>query len=155
MDTIFLRMPLIGDLVRKVAIARFARTLSTMLASGVQLLEALDIVKSLLSNMVLEKAVAGARDNIREGEGIAPALKRSGEFPPLVSHMIAVGERSGELESMLGDLAGAYDREVNTSVSRATAILEPLMIVAMAVAVGFIVFAIMQPIIQMNEMAGV
>lgn len=153
LDARKLTLPFLGDLLRKVAVARFSRTLSTMLASGVQLLEALDIVSSLLGNVTLEKAVATARDDIREGEGIAPALKRSGEFPPLVTHMISVGERSGELESMLSDLSDAYDREVNTSISRTMAVLEPAMIVGMAVVVGFIVFAIMQPIIEMNSMA--
>lgn len=148
-----LTLPYLGDLLRKVAVARFSRTLATMLASGVQLLEALDIVSTLLGNVTLQKAVSEARDDIREGEGIAPALKRSGEFPSLVTHMISVGERSGELESMLGNLADAYDREVNTAINRSMAVLEPLMIVGMAAAVGFIVFAIMQPIIQMNSMA--
>ncbi|MBZ5708948.1 type II secretion system inner membrane protein GspF [Nannocystis pusilla] len=152
-DTILLKLPIIGDLARKLAIARFARTLATMLASGVQLLAALDIVRALLGNWVLEKVVATARDNIREGEGIAPALKRSGEFPALVTHMIAVGERSGQLEQMLTDVANAYDREVNTALTRMTALLEPLMIVVMGGSVGFIVFSIMQPIMMLNEMA--
>lgn len=152
-DTIVLKLPVIGDLARKLAIARFARTLATMLASGVQLLAALDIVRALLGNWVLEKVVAQARDNIREGEGIAPALKRSGEFPSLVTHMIAVGERSGQLEQMLTDVANAYDREVNTALVRMTALLEPLMIVLMGGSVGFIVFSIMQPIMMLNEMA--
>lgn len=152
-DTIVLKLPVIGDLARKLAIARFARTLATMLASGVQLLAALDIVRALLGNWVLEKVVATARDNIREGEGIAPALKRSGEFPSLVTHMIAVGERSGQLEQMLTDVANAYDREVNTALTRMTALLEPLMIVLMGGSVGFIVFSIMQPIMMLNEMA--
>ena len=153
-DTVILKVPIVGDLARKLAIARFARTLSTMLASGVQLLQALDIVRSLLGNWVLEKVVGTARDNIREGEGISPALKRSGEFPSLVTHMIAVGERSGQLEQMLVDVANAYDREVNTALTRMTAMLEPLMIVAMGGSVGFIVFSIMQPIMMLNEMAG-
>ncbi|HEY8375753.1 MAG TPA: type II secretion system inner membrane protein GspF [Nannocystis sp.] len=152
-DTIVLKLPVVGDLARKLAIARFARTLATMLASGVQLLAALDIVRALLGNWVLEKVVAQARDNIREGEGIAPALRRSGEFPPLVTHMIAVGERSGQLEQMLTDVANAYDREVNTALVRMTALLEPLMIVLMGGSVGFIVFSIMQPIMMLNEMA--
>jgi general secretion pathway protein F len=108
----------------------------------------------LLGNYVLEKVVATARDNIREGEGISPALKRSGEFPPLVTHMIAVGERSGQLEAMLNDVANAYDREVNLALTRMTAMLEPLMIIAMGGSVGFIVFSIMQPIMMLNEMAG-
>lgn len=152
-DRILLTMPVVGDLARKLAIARFARTLATMLASGVQLLQALDIVRALLGNVVLEKVVATARDNIREGEGIAPALKRSGQFPPLVTHMIAVGERSGQLEQMLTDVANAYDREVNTALTRLTALLEPLMIVLMGGSVGFIVFSIMQPIMMLNDMA--
>lgn len=152
-DAILLKLPVVGDLARKLAIARFARTLSTMLASGVQLLAALDIVRALLGNAVLEKVVGTARDNIREGEGIAPALKRSGQFPGLVTHMIAVGERSGQLEQMLNDVANAYDREVNIALSRMTSMLEPLMIVVMGGSVGFIVFSIMQPIMMLNEMA--
>lgn len=153
-DAIILRSPIIGDLARKVAISRFARTLSTMLASGVQLLHALDIVRTLLGNVILEEVVTTARDNIREGEGIAPALKRSGEFPPLVTHMVAVGERSGQLESMLISIADAYDREVNTAIGRMTAALEPLMIVVMGGSVGFIIFSVMQPIMMLNELAG-
>jgi general secretion pathway protein F len=153
-DTVLLRLPLVGELARKIAVARFARTLSTMLASGVQLLEALDIVRGLLQNVVLERVVSEARDNIREGESVASALKRSGQFPPLVTHMIAVGERSGQLEQMLTDVANAYDREASTAIGRATAVLEPVMIVLMAGVVGFIVFSIMTPILQMNQMVG-
>jgi len=151
-DRFILATPVVGQLARKIAIARFTRTLSTMLASGVQLLQALDIVRSLLGNVVLEKVVTQARDEIREGAGIAPALKRSGQFPPLVTHMIAVGERSGQLEQMLTDVANAYDREASAAITRATAVLEPVMIVLMGGSVGFIVFAIMTPILQMNQM---
>ena len=153
-DRIMLDMPVIGDLVRKIAIGRFSRTLSTMLASGVDLLAAMDIVKSLLGNVILEDVIKTARDDIREGDGIAPALKRSGEFPSLVTHMIAVGERSGQLERMLSDVADAYDRETSSAITKATALLEPLMIVGMGGTVGFIVFSIMTPILQMNQMAG-
>ncbi len=153
-DTGILKLPVVGDLARKLAIARFARTLSTMLSSGVQLLEALDITRSLLGNVVLEDVVRQARDNIREGAGISPALKKSGHFPPLVTHMIAVGERSGQLEQMLSELAEAYDREVSGAIARSTALLEPIMIVVMGGVVGFIVFSIMTPILQMNQMAG-
>lgn len=153
-DRVVLGMPVIGELARKIAVARLARTLATMLASGVQLLQALDIVRSLLGNVVLEKVLTQARDEIREGAGIAAALKRSGEFPPLVSHMIAVGERSGQLEQMLTDLADAYDRETSAAITRATAVLEPVMIVLMGGSVGFIVFAIMTPILQLNQMGG-
>lgn len=153
-DRWLLAAPVLGELVRKIAVTRMARTLSTMLASGVQLLQALDIVRSIVGNVVLEKVIIEARDNIREGEGIAPALKRSGEFPPLVTHMIAVGERSGQLEQMLNDVAGTYERETSTAITRATALLEPVMIVVMGVAVGFVVFSIMQPIMMLNQMAG-
>ncbi len=153
-DKIVLATPVVQDLVRKIAIARFARTLATLLAAGVQLLAALDIVRTLLGNAVLEKVVGDARDNIREGEGIAAALKRSGEFPSLVTHMIAVGERSGQLEQMLSDLADAYDRETTTTIERFTALLEPLTIVIMGGAVGFVIYSIMRPIMMITEMAG-
>jgi len=153
-DRFLLTAPVLGDLMRKIAVTRMARTLSTMLASGVQLLEALDIVRTLVGNVVLEKVIRDARDNIREGEGIAPALKRSGEFPPLVTHMIAVGERSGQLEQMLNNVATTYERETSTAIARMTALLEPLMIVVMGVGVGFVVFSIMQPIMMLNQMAG-
>ncbi len=153
-DAILLGTPVVGDLIRKIAIARFARTLATLLASGVQLLAALDIVRTLLGNVVLEKVVSEARDNIREGEGIAIALKRSRQFPPLVTHMIAVGERSGQLEQMLVDLSDAYDRETNQSIDKFTTLLEPLTIVVMGGAVGFVIYSIMRPIMMITEMAG-
>lgn len=153
-DSWILRMPLVGDLARKLAIARFARTLATMLASGVPLLDALDIVRGLLGNAVLEGVVSGARDEIREGQGIALALKRSGYFPPLVTQMIAVGERSGQLEEMLSDLAKVYDREAAATLEKATQALAPMMIVVMGIVVGFIMFAIMTPIMEMNQMIG-
>lgn len=153
-DRWLLSLPVFGDLVRKVAIARFARTLATLLASGVQLLAALDIVRTLLGNVILEGVVATARDSIREGEGISPALKRSGEFPALMTHMIGVGERSGQLEQMLSHVADNYDRETNTTITRFTALLEPLMIVVMGIGVGFVVFSIMTPIMMLTEMAG-
>lgn len=153
-DRILLRLPVIGDMARKIAIARFARTLSTMLASGVQLLQALDIVRSILGNVVLEKVVVQARDNIREGAGISSSLKQSGEFPPLVHHMVAVGERAGQLEQMLSDVADTYERETDTAINRAMTLLEPAMIVGMGGSVAFIVMAIMQPMLTLNQMAG-
>lgn len=153
-DRFVLSVPVFGDLARKVAVTRFARTLATLLQSGVQLLGALEIVENLLGNVHLAKAVRRARDDIREGEGIAPALRRTGEFPSLVLHMIAVGERSGQLEAMLEDVANAYEREVNTAIDRMTTLLEPLMIVGMGISVGFVMFSIMQPIMMLNSMAG-
>jgi general secretion pathway protein F len=146
-----LKLWLIGPLVRYVGVARFARTLSTMLAAGVPVLTALEIVKKVLNNDVLEKVVEEARDAIREGESIAAPLKRSGQFPSMMVHMIAVGERSGQLEAMLENVAVAYERDVDGKVARLTTMLSPLIIVVMAFAVVFIVFSILQPILDMQN----
>ncbi len=151
-DRLKLRLWLVGKLVRFIAVARFSRTLATMLASGVPVLTALDIVKRVLNNTVLEKVVEDARVAIREGESIAVTLKKSGEFPSMMCHMVAVGERSGQLEAMLENVAGAYERDVSTEVNKLTSILAPIMIVVMAVGVGFIVFSILMPIIEMGQM---
>ena len=151
-DRLKLRLWLVGKLVRFIAVARFSRTLATMLASGVPVLTALDIVKRVLNNTVLEKVVEDARVAIREGESIAATLKKSGEFPSMMCHMVAVGERSGQLEAMLENVAGAYERDVSTEVGKLTSILAPIMIVVMAVGVGFIVFSILMPIIEMGQM---
>jgi general secretion pathway protein F len=150
-DKLKLRVWLIGPLVRYVGVARFARTLSTMLASGVPVLTALEIVKRVLNNVVLEKVVEEARDAIREGESIAAPLKRSGQFPSMMVHMVAVGERSGQLETMLENVASAYERDVDGKVARLTTILSPLLIVTMALAVAFIVFSVLQPILDMQN----
>ena len=125
-----------------------------MLASGVQLLDAMDVAKRVMSNRVLEQAVEGARQNIREGETIAEPLKRSGEFPALVTHMIAVGERSGEMEEMLRRIGNIYDGEVDRVITRFTSLLEPIMILVMGVLVFFIVVAILLPIFEMGQMVG-
>jgi len=150
-DRMVLRLWVIGPLARMVAISRFAKTLGTMLSAGVPLLRAMDITKDILGNRVLEKVVEEARNSIREGESIAAPLKRSGQFPPIVTHMIAVGERSGQLEQMLENVASAYDREVELKVSRLTTLLEPAMILLMSSAVAFVVFSILMPILEMNE----
>jgi general secretion pathway protein F len=150
-DRVKLRLWLIGPLVRYIGVARFARTLATMLAAGVQVLSALEISKRVLNNTVLEKVVEEARDAIREGESIAATLKRSGQFPPMMVHMVAVGERSGQLEAMLENVAGAYERDVDGKVARLTTLLSPMIIVGMAVAVVFIVFSILQPILDMQN----
>ena len=152
-DAFFLRMPIFGSLVQMLAVSRFARTLATLLRSGVPLLKAMDIVKNVLDNAKLEKVVETAAGSIREGESIAGPLKRSGQFPPIVTHMIAVGERSGQLEQMLENVARAYDTQVETRVQGLTSLLEPLMIVVMGGGVAFIAFAILTPLIQMNEFA--
>ncbi len=150
-DTLFLKLPIFGPLVRMLAVARFAKTLATLLKSGVPLLKAMEIVRNVLDNARLEKVIEDAAGSIREGESIAGPLKRSGDFPPIVTHMIAVGEKSGELEKMLENVARAYDNQVETRVTALTSLLEPLMIVIMGGSVGFIAFAILMPLIQMNE----
>ncbi|HEX9399711.1 MAG TPA: type II secretion system inner membrane protein GspF [Anaeromyxobacter sp.] len=149
-----LTVPVFGRLVRTIAIGRFARTLSTLLKSGVPLLTAMDIVKNVVGNVRLAEVVEQARDAIREGESIAAPLKRSGEFPPLVHHMVAVGERSGALEEMLANVASAYEDQVDTTVAALTSLLEPLMIVVMGGVVAFIVFSVLMPILQINTLAG-
>jgi len=151
-DTFQLNMPLFGRLNLLAALARFTRTLATLLASGVQLLQAMEIGKNVLENVKLENVIAEAIGSIREGESIAEPLKRSGAFPPMVTHMIAVGERSGQLEDMLQNVSRAYEAEVETKIATVTSLLEPIMIVAMGGAVGFIVISIMMPLMQMNNL---
>jgi len=151
-DRAVLKIPLIGEVARMVSISRLASTLATMLSSGVQLLDALDVSRRVMNNRVLEQAVEEARQNIREGETIAEPLKRSGEFPPLVTHMIAVGEKSGEMEEMLRRIGQIFDGEVDRVITRFTSLLEPVMIVVMGVIVLFIVVAILLPIFEMGQM---
>ena len=122
-----------------------------MLSAGVPVLSALEITKRVLNNTVLEKVVEAARDAIREGESIAATLKKSGQFPPLMVHMVAVGERSGQLEAMLENVATAYERDVEGKVARLTTVLSPMLIVGMALCVLFIVFSVLQPIMDMSN----
>jgi general secretion pathway protein F len=151
-DRLTLKLPLIGEVARMVSISRLTSTLSTMLASGVQLLDALDVSKRVMNNRVLEETVETARQNIREGETIADPLKQSGEFPALVTHMIAVGEKSGEMEEMLRRVSHIYDGEVERVITRLTSLMEPIMILVMGVIVFFIVIAILLPIFEMGQM---
>ncbi len=153
-DRFVLRIPVAGSLVQMLSIARFARTLSTLLGAGVALLTAMDIVRNVLGNAVLEKVVVEAIGSIREGQSIAEPLRRSGRFPPMVTHMIAVGEKSGQLEKMLESVSNAYDAAVESRVQLLTSLLEPLMIVLMGGAVGFIAVSILMPLIQMSSFAG-
>ncbi|MEM7433873.1 MAG: type II secretion system inner membrane protein GspF [Myxococcota bacterium] len=151
-DILVLELPLVGRLMTMVAVTRFARTLSTLLASGVPVLTAMDITRNVLVNTELMRVVEEARSSVREGEGIAKPLKEAGRFPPIVTHMIAVGEQSGQLEEMLIHVADAYDQQVEVRVTAMTSILEPLLIVIMGVVVGGIAFAILTPLLQLNEM---
>jgi general secretion pathway protein F len=150
-DSVLLRLPIFGQLFRMLAVSRFSRTLATLLQSGVPLLKAMDIVKNVLDNARLSRVIEDAIGSIREGESIAQPLKRSGDFPPIVTHMIAVGEKSGQLETMLENVARAYDTQVDARVQALTSLLEPLMMIVMGGAVGFIAFSILMPLIQMND----
>lgn len=151
-DTFRLTMPIFGKLTLLVAVARFSRTLATLLASGVQLLSAMEIGKHVLENAKLQAVVAEAIGSIRGGESIAEPLRRSRAFPPMVTHMIAIGEKSGQLEQMLENVSRAYETDVETRVQALTSLLEPLMIVLLGGVVGFIALAILMPLIQMNQL---
>lgn len=150
-DAFLLRVPLMGHLVRIIAVARFSKTLATLLASGIPLIRSLEIVRNIVDNAVLEKALDDARESITEGASIAQPLARSGQFPPLLTHMIAIGERSGELEGMLSKVAEAYDNEVETTIAKMTSWLEPMMILMMAGIVGIIIVSILIPIFNINQ----
>jgi general secretion pathway protein F len=150
-DRRILKLPLFGKLLMMVAVARFSRTLSTLLKSGVPLLRAMEITRNVLGNVELMRVIEEASSSIREGESIAAPLKRSGKFPPIVTHMIAIGERSGQLEEMLENVAIAYDAQVETRVATMTALLEPMMIVVMGGISGGIAFSILMPLMRINE----
>jgi general secretion pathway protein F len=151
-ETFRLRAPLFGRLELLACVARFCRTLATLLASGVQLLPAMEIGRNVLENAKLEGVVDEAIVAIRGGDNIAEPLKRSRAFPPMVTHMIAVGERTGQLESMLENVSRSYEADVEVRVTALTSILEPLIIMILGVMVGFVAFAILMPLIQMNQM---
>ena len=151
-DKVVLKVPVFGPLVRHLSVARFTRTLATLLKSGVPLLTALDIVKNVITNSTMSAVIDTARDAIREGESIAAPLKKSGEFPPLVYHMVGIGERSGQLEDMLLNVAESYESSVNVRIGALTALLEPMMIVLMGAVIAFVAFSILMPILQMNSM---
>ncbi len=151
-DLFVIDVPLFGPLLLMVAVARFSRTLATLLASGVPVLAAMDITRNVLGNTELMRIVEDARESVREGEGIAKPLRQAGRFPPIMTHMIAVGERTGQLEEMLLHVADAYDQQIEVRVGAMTSILEPVLIVVMGVVVGGIAFAILMPLLQLNEM---
>lgn len=151
-DTWILRLPYISGTVTRVLCARFSRTLATMLQSGVQLLPALASVKHVITNGLMADAVEESRTSIREGHGMTHPLAQSGLFPPLLIEMIRVGERSGEIESMLERVADTYEREVSRSLNQLTTLLEPVMTLAMAAIILFMMLAILLPIFQLNQL---
>ena len=151
-DNAKLKIPLFGQINRKIAIARFCRTLSTLLQSGVPLLSAMDIVRNIVNNIIIGEAIRQAAKDIEEGKGLSGPLSQSGMFPPLVTEMIAVGEQSGTLEKMLNRIATAYENESQANIMIMTSLLEPIMILVMGLVVGFIVVSILLPIFEMNQL---
>ncbi|MBK8207393.1 MAG: type II secretion system F family protein [Planctomycetes bacterium] len=149
-DMAKLKMPVVGDLLRKTAVSRFAITFSVLLRSGMPALEALRIVRKIVGNRALQEVIQGVHDSIIEGTDISTPIKKSGVFPPVVGYMIAVGEQTGELEQLLERIAVAYDEEVDIAIQRMTGLIEPIMIVFMAVVVGGIVAAVIIPLLQMS-----
>jgi type IV pilus assembly protein PilC len=148
-DALLLRIPIFGPLIRKVAVARFTRTLGTLVQSGVPILEGLRITATTAGNKVIEKAVLQCRISVTEGKTVAEPLKNSGVFPPMVTQMISVGEQTGALDNMLSKIADFYDDEVNTAVNTLTSLLEPLMIVVLGGLVGGLVVAMYLPIFKL------
>lgn len=153
-DAIKLKIPIFGKIARIIAVSRFTRTLSTLLTGGVPMLSAMSIVRNVVDNESLAKAIDDARDNISEGESIAGPLKKSGEFPPIVIHMINIGEKTGDLENMLSQVSDAYDFQVKTAVDGMTSLLGPVMLVFMGGVIGVIVFAVMVPMFQLSSLGG-
>jgi general secretion pathway protein F len=150
-DIIVLKIPIFGELILMVSVSRFSQTLATLLSSGVPVLQAMEITRNVIGNTELMRVVEEARISVREGEGLAKPLRQSKRFPPIVTHMIAIGERSGQLEEMLQHVASAYDQQVDIKVAAMTSLLEPLIILIMGGMSGGIAFSILMPLLQINE----
>jgi type IV pilus assembly protein PilC len=150
-DAVKLKIPLFGDLIRKGAIARFSRTLGTLVTSGVPILQALNITRDTAGNVALANAIQSVHDSVKEGESIVTPAEKSGMFPPMVVSMIDVGEETGQLPEMLLKIADVYDDEVDNTVAGLTSLLEPIMIVFLAVVVGTIVIALFLPLISIIQ----
>ena len=150
-DGFKLRIPVVGNLIHKIALSRFSRTLGTMLKSGIPILYCMDIVKNVVNNKVLSRVIEEAKDDIAEGKEIALPLKQSGLFPPMVTHMISTGEKSGQLEDMLLKVSDSLDSETDSTIRALTSLIEPIMILMMGAVVGFVVIAILLPIFDMTK----
>jgi type IV pilus assembly protein PilC len=147
-------VPVVGDLIRKAAVAKFTRTLGTLIASGVPILEGLSIVAKTSGNKTVEDALISARQSISEGKTVSEPLGQSKVFPPMVIQMIAVGETTGALDAMLSKIADFYDDEVESAVAALTSLLEPMLMVVLGLVIGFIVIAMYLPIFQMGSVVG-
>ncbi len=153
-DKMILSLPVFGVLVQKAAVAKFARTLGTLIKSGVPIMDALETVAKTSGNLVLEKAVLNARDSVREGKTLTQPLKESKVFPPMVTQMINVGEETGALDTMLSKIADFYEDEVDAAVEGLTSIIEPILIVFLGVTIGFIVVAMFMPMFEIGNAVG-
>lgn len=153
-DQISLKLPLFGDMNRMVAVSRFTRTLATLLTGGVPMLNAMAIVRNVVDNDVLAQAVDEARSNISEGENISGPLKKSGQFPPIVIHMVSIGEKTGELESMLTQVADAFEFQVKNKIETMTSLMGPVVLVIMGGVIAMIVFAVMIPMFELTNLGG-
>jgi type IV pilus assembly protein PilC len=153
-DRLLLRLPVLGSLIQRVSVARFARTLGTMVASGVPILESMDIVAKSAGNKVIEEAIVKARMSISEGKTIAEPLADSKVFPPMVTQMVGVGEATGALDTMLNKIADFYDDEVDAAVAALTSLLEPMLMVFLGVVIGGLVIAMYLPIFQLAGVVG-
>jgi type IV pilus assembly protein PilC len=153
-DAFLLKTPVFGLLIRKVAVAKFTRTLGTLISSGVAILDGLDITARTAGNKIVEMAVLRTRAAISEGKTIADPLRESGVFPPMVVQMISVGEQTGALDAMLGKIADFYDEEVDTAVANLTALLEPMLMVFLGIVIGGVVIAMYLPIFKLVTVVG-
>jgi type IV pilus assembly protein PilC len=153
-DEISLKLPVFGILLKKVAIAKFTRTLGTLIKSGVPILQGLETVAKTSGNKIIERAIYKSRDSIKEGGRISDPLRKANIFPPMVTQMISVGEETGGLDIMLGKIADFYDQEVDTAVKGLTSMIEPLIMVVMGVVIGAIVISMFMPMFSMGDLAG-
>jgi type IV pilus assembly protein PilC len=150
LDKLSLNIPIFGKLLKKVVISRFSRTLAILLQTGVPILESLDIVGKTSGNRLLELVIENVKGTVREGESISAPLVKSGLFPPMVTRMIAIGEKSGQLEKMLTKIAEFYDDQVDAAVAGLTSVIEPLIIGVLGIVIGFIVVALFLPILSIT-----
>jgi type II secretory pathway component PulF len=153
-DRALLRVPVLGKVLRDVAVARFTRTLYTLVSAGLPALTALKSTKATLGNRAMEHVVEEVCDQVASGKTIAEPMERSGYFPPLLTQIVGVGERSGRLPQMLGQAAGVFEDRTETSIKTFTTVFPPLLIIIAAIVIGFIVAAIMLPLIQAQELLG-
>jgi general secretion pathway protein F len=154
-DQLKLRMPVLGEVFRKILVASFARTLATLRKGGVTIIVSLELAKDAIRNEVISAAIAQVKEDVSKGESMGRALRKTGVFPPLFLHMVEVGEKSGNLEKMLDDISQNYEEEVTMALGRLTTLIEPAAIITMGVLVGIIAVSILLPLFEMNQLIGI